>query len=783
MDGGAGRDRPPVPLEPLIPDDVKEYIPANVTGLPGLQNFEEYESLSKALYGSLFLRHRQQEDGTNALVYIGTNYISANNDQMDRFKRINPSTAHLKRTIVDLFRLLQLFKQGWTPLSRNNRQVIINLFDSAEKNTALETLYPNGADVLDRMVVWANHNITTLTYLMEKNNFLVYAVYALDQAMVSLDNLRVCCQDLVTEQITKDEATQVSRRVTHWRGFAVFNINQYLSYNNAQRIVEGKMTLGQITLYEDLILGGNEGIMSRVRNKSILNTVFRPPAGFNIHGLAEIQVIQTSLSPLLKEISSYTPSDQASARQRSESIKPQVQRCVSAMTDFREGVESGEEPTLGKARGLIKSFNHLHVSLLKLEGDKVTIDEDTVGITVSTLESNIVELENFAYELEVKSKREEARKEREVQNMLKESITAKALRLKKLKTPDDYLDWKKSLDSLLPHVLSPYAKASIVRDSLLCQEDKVLCEHMEFDDIIKYITRKYSSPALVQQQLEDFTNQKPITGPVLNNVTAINKFLILLKRLEEHKKTSEIDYSARQKIPIILLPPRHLAGFQKDYALKNSEWISKLDLPAADEEDEAASVASGRNLTEEVDEEQRQWLITQMKLYAQILTDEAKNESKYKLVKDDGVSKRKEKSSKTVARSAAAKTEMTGDICPCCNSQHFVDGKPTNCLLYCPKFMGMTGEAKQKFVRSHGYCPRCLNLKKAASHPSPGICLIGERKQIFCPAHDPPSSTHHAIMCRGSTKKGAPRGGGNGGNRRGGGGRGGRNGRRRIMFY
>ena len=42
MDGGAGRDRPPVPLEPLIPDDVKEYIPANVTGLPGLQNFEEY---------------------------------------------------------------------------------------------------------------------------------------------------------------------------------------------------------------------------------------------------------------------------------------------------------------------------------------------------------------------------------------------------------------------------------------------------------------------------------------------------------------------------------------------------------------------------------------------------------------------------------------------------------------------------------------------------------------------------------------------------------------------
>ena len=755
-------DNPGNVLEQYLPEFIKIYLPKTVSQHPYLQSVDEYTNLAQAIYATIVPKYVNR-DNEQVLAYIHTDYLNTSDENLDRIQRSCESLSIAQKSPVSMIKALALFKAGVPNLSRNAKQAIIDSLNVPAKNRTLEHFYPDG-DVLHRLQTFIAHVVELLEYHMKKARYLVQTVYGLEQATAALRELEVGIQNLQTEQITKEEASQISRKVTQWRTFVIDSINNYLNMNDNNTIIDGRMCIPNLNLRDNFELGGANNIVAKVENLRMLYYVWRAPNNFDVNNLQELRDIQTSLSPLIKEIAAYVPSTAATARNHIANIKPQCDRAKEAVAAFREA----DKPSLGEGKGLIVQLKDLLTALTKLERSGVNIDEDTVGVTIATIGTNITTTEDYVYQLEMENKREDARAERELTEMMKNNVSTTALKIKKLRDSSDWLEFNKSYQAILPYVKSTYAKRQILRDALVDKDDIDLCEHLDHEAIIEYLQKKYSSPDLVCKELQTFlTKRHP--DSTTGRVKAINKFLLIYARLQEHKLESELDYTARQKLPEIVLPPTHLATYKRELAKKNMGW-----------KEAGLGSSSDGSISTELDKLQREFVISEVKIYLEILTEEAKLNGRFTDNSDKRHYPRHQKS-----ENVGFYGEVYGDSCVCCDRTHFVDGKPTKCLLHCPDFRNLPLDKRQAVVRVNRYCSRCLHYKHPDTHPtsSASDCVIGSRKQIMCKHHDTPTPSHHPILCHkaksdysgNSSRGGDDRRGGGGHN---GGGRGGRGGAR-----
>ena len=102
-------------------------------------------------------------------------------------------------------------------------------------------------------------------------------------------------------------------------------------------------------------------------------------------------------------------------------------------------------------------------------------------------------------------------------------------------------------------------------------------------------------------------------------------------------------------------------------------------------------------------------------------------------------------------------------------------------LSRCTKFKSLDVQNRVAIVKRHDYCRKCLRPKRAGDgiHDNGG-CKIAAERDLACRNHDPPSPSHHYLLCFASSDNStgaseqSQRGAGRGGGRGRGGGQGGR---------
>ena len=667
--------------------------------------FDEYKNILIALYSTL----RVKQAANNVGNYVATGYCSLTEALLrNNIRNAHPTFTDARATPVWLYRILRMLVQPPTA-TRNQLAGIVPSLSNANVNAVLKDHHHNeGTDALDNPSLpveyfqrWITDAYAALLYCHKKARTAYEFIRLYDDYCGGLDNLTNRVGDMLLNLLDRNTVNQLATDVGEIRSkmeLACESLVKDIDIQqaaNSQQIFLNFEEAGQVDIQQ---------IKAKIANHTLWSYhILMGGAAANFRATSNLQIKEQSnkLQPLIKDIRSYAPSSLDRAKEKAANVKASVVLLVKDMEKFAD-TEDLTFRNLSTASNLMKKINIYRDRCEQLSMEGVAFDEPTLGTTSKKMDEYYILVHRFITDEEIELKKKEQRDRLEANEILK---TAPAIELPKLRGVGDWLNFKASLEKIMPYHQSDIIKCTLVRKALMDKADISRCQNLKYDGIINYLNTRYNDASLIPRLVDRMLILKPAGDSDLTSYNNLTEFLSCWSQLELHNGCDRIDSFVREKLINILLTRNLQHDFLKDNIAQEKKW--KEESAVTDElDDGVASVASTSFSVaqgEEFEVRRRESFVSAMKVYCEMVRRIVTTSTT-----KDPVKKPFQRKSPIAVNASYAKDKS----CPACNSSHHTGKSMANCQ----KFRAMSAQERFDFATTNNICKRCLFPRSDGKH-------------------------------------------------------------------
>ena len=729
-----------------VPEAVDEFIPQALVFNGKCRTSVEYILLIQNAYKLLTIK--QVRFNNQAVEQcLSFKFLSNGNGQLVTNIRTSTSDlANLPKTVVGLYSLLTTITSGLTYKTADLAISCITNFNNQNVNDLLETLYQqDGDDKSDpgyKFTLFVERFIPAclkaVKFVHQKARMGVELYYDIVHLKKDIAKLKIYYHQMLTSLKDRAKVNNLLLHVMVTMDDAMKKLKNYSnhweenSFKQCTSILEGKVEVHRENFYFDNTEAEDDGnLKAWVEKKLIYNHLLCIP-DISPESVPIFKGLTEDLHPIINGIRTFTPSPLEIAKERAAFMKITISKVVSDAQDF---LSKDGEHTIGKAKYLLDQIKSKREAIDNLQLSGLVIDHQTVGVTLEELDEYYVKISNILSQQEFESKINEA-KQRAANNELAKG--APQLELPPLTGFSSWLNFKKSLNEIMPLHSNPLVKKQILLKSLRNKEDKNRCQNMDYENCFSYLIQRYESSALIPELIDSLLDMSPAISDKQSyeNLTQLISTTAMIKTYDQLDK---LDNNARSKLMFILLHRELQLHFLKDQSIFEESIRKEICSDLVDLE--SLSDASCLN-TPELESKRRSWWLEQMTRYLGIARDLVKH---HQSVKKSSSSRKQQSNYNSQSKSYSVNEQDDSQYqCPICDVQHIRKGDVLLSLSQCFRFRRMDVQERISIVDTYDHCKICLRAKSDGQHNDG--CTLARERQLRCTKCDPPSASHHTMI-------------------------------------
>ena len=729
-----------------VPEAVNEFIPQALVFNGKCRTSVEYILLIQNAYKLLTIK--QVRFNNQAVEQcLSFKFLSNGNGQLVTNIRTSTSDlANLPKTVVGLYSLLTTITSGLTYKTTDLTISCITSFNNQNVNDLLETLYQqDGDDKSDpgyKFTLFVERFIPAclkaVKFVHQKARMGVELYYDIVHLKKDIAKLKIYYHQMLTSLKDRAKVNNLLLHVMVTMDDAMKKLKNYSnhweenSFKQCTSILEGKVEVHRENFYFDNTEAEDDGnLKAWVEKKLIYNHLLCIP-DISPESVPIFKGLTEDLHPIINGIRTFTPSPLEIAKERAAFMKITISKVVSDAQDF---LSKDGEHTIGKAKYLLDQIKSKREAIDNLQLSGLVIDHQSVGVTLEELDEYYVKISNILSQQEFESKINEA-KQRAANNELAKG--APQLELPPLTGFSSWLNFKKSLNEIMPLHSNPLVKKQILLKSLRNKEDKNRCQNMDYENCFSYLIQRYESSALIPELIDSLLDMSPAISDKQSyeNLTQLISTTAMIKTYDQLDK---LDNNARSKLMFILLHRELQLHFLKDQSIFEESIRKEICSDLVDLE--SLSDASCLN-TPELETKRRSWWLEQMTRYLGIARDLVKH---HQSVKKSSSSRKQQSNYNSQIKSYSVNEQDDSQYqCPICDVQHIRKGDVLLSLSQCFRFRRMDVQERISIVDTYDHCKICLRAKSDGQHNDG--CTLARERQLRCTKCDPPSASHHTMI-------------------------------------
>ena len=729
-----------------VPEAVDEFIPQALVFNGKCRTSVEYILLIQNAYKLLTIK--QVRFNNQAVEQcLSFKFLSNGNGQLVTNIRTSTSDlANLPKTVVGLYSLLTTITSGLTYKTADLAISCITNFNNQNVNDLLETLYQqDGDDKSDpgyKFTLFVERFIPAclkaVKFVHQKARMGVELYYDIVHLKKDIAKLKIYYHQMLTSLKDRAKVNNLLLHVMVTMDDAMKKLKNYSnhweenSFKQCTSILEGKVEVHRENFYFDNTEAEDDGnLKAWVEKKLIYNHLLCIP-DISPESVPIFKGLTEDLHPIINGIRTFTPSPLEIAKERAAFMKITISKVVSDAQDF---LSKDGEHTIGKAKYLLDQIKSKREAIDNLQLSGLVIDHQSVGVTLEELDEYYVKISNILSQQEFESKINEA-KQRAANNELAKG--APQLELPPLTGFSSWLNFKKSLNEIMPLHSNPLVKKQILLKSLRNKEDKNRCQNMDYENCFSYLIQRYESSALIPELIDSLLEMSPAISDKQSyeNLTQLISTTAMIKTYDQLDK---FDNNARSKLMFILLHRELQLHFLKDQSIFEESIRKEICSVLVDLE--SLSDASCLN-TPELETKRRSWWLEQMTRYLGIARDLVKH---HQSVKKSSSSRKQQSNYNSQSKSYSVNEQDDSQYqCPICDVQHIRKGDVLLSLSQCFRFRRMDVQERISIVDTYDHCKICLRAKSDGQHNDG--CTLARERQLRCTKCDPPSASHHTMI-------------------------------------
>ena len=729
-----------------VPEAVDEFIPQALVFNGKCRTSVEYILLIQNAYKLLTIK--QVRFNNQAVEQcLSFKFLSNGNGQLVTNIRTSTSDlANLPKTVVGLYSLLTTITSGLTYKTADLAISCITNFNNQNVNDLLETLYQqDGDDKSDpgyKFTLFVERFIPAclkaVKFVHQKARMGVELYYDIVHLKKDIAKLKIYYHQMLTSLKDRAKVNNLLLHVMVTMDDAMKKLKNYSnhweenSFKQCTSILEGKVEVHRENFYFDNTEAEDDGnLKAWVEKKLIYNHLLCIP-DISPESVPIFKGLTEDLHPIINGIRTFTPSPLEIAKERAAFMKITISKVVSDAQDF---LSKDGEHTIGKAKYLLDQIKSKREAIDNLQLSGLVIDHQSVGVTLEELDEYYVKISNILSQQEFESKINEA-KQRAANNELAKG--APQLELPPLTGFSSWLNFKKSLNEIMPLHSNPLVKKQILLKSLRNKEDKNRCQNMDYENCFSYLIQRYESSALIPELIDSLLDMSPAISDKQSyeNLTQLISTTAMIKTYDQLDK---LDNNARSKLMFILLHRELQLHFLKDQSIFEESIRKEICSDLVDLE--SLSDASCLN-TPELESKRRSWWLEQMTRYLGIARDLVKH---HQSVKKSSSSRKQQSNYNSQSKSYSVNEQDDSQYqCPICDVQHIRKGDVLLSLSQCFRFRRMDVQERISIVDTYDHCKICLRAKSDGQHNDG--CTLARERQLRCTKCDPPSASHHTMI-------------------------------------
>ena len=729
-----------------VPEAVDEFIPQALVFNGKCRTSVEYILLIQNAYKLLTIK--QVRFNNQAVEQcLSFKFLSNGNGQLVTNIRTSTSDlANLPKTVVGLYSLLTTITSGLTYKTADLAISCITNFNNQNVNDLLETLYQqDGDDKSDpgyKFILFVERFIPAclkaVKFVHQKARMGVELYYDIVHLKKDIAKLKIYYHQMLTSLKDRAKVNNLLLHVMVTMDDAMKKLKNYSnhweenSFKQCTSILEGKVEVHRENFYFDNTEAEDDGnLKAWVEKKLIYNHLLCIP-DISPESVPIFKGLTEDLHPIINGIRTFTPSPLEIAKERAAFMKITISKVVSDAQDF---LSKDGEHTIGKAKYLLDQIKSKREAIDNLQLSGLVTDHQSVGVTLEELDEYYVKISNILSQQEFESKINEA-KQRAANNELAKG--APQLELPPLTGFSSWLNFKKSLNEIMPLHSNPLVKKQILLKSLRNKEDKNRCQNMDYENCFSYLIQRYESSALIPELIDSLLEMSPAISDKQSyeNLTQLISTTAMIKTYDQLDK---LDNNARSKLMFILLHRELQLHFLKDQSIFEESIRKEICSDLVDLE--SLSDASCLN-TPELESKRRSWWLEQMTRYLGIARDLVKH---HQSVKKSSSSRKQQSNYNSQSKSYSVNEQDDSQYqCPICDVQHIRKGDVLLSLSQCFRFRRMDVQERISIVDTYDHCKICLRAKSDGQHNDG--CTLARERQLRCTKCDPPSASHHTMI-------------------------------------
>ena len=729
-----------------VPEAVDEFIPQALVFNGKCRTSVEYILLIQNAYKLLTIK--QVRFNNQAVEQcLSFKFLSNGNGQLVTNIRTSTSDlANLPKTVVGLYSLLTTITSGLTYKTADLAISCITNFNNQNVNDLLETLYQqDGDDKSDpgyKFTLFVERFIPAclkaVKFVHQKARMGVELYYDIVHLKKDIAKLKIYYHQMLTSLKDRAKVNNLLLHVMVTMDDAMKKLKNYSnhweenSFKQCTSILEGKVEVHRENFYFDNTEAEDDGnLKAWVEKKLIYNHLLCIP-DISPESVPIFKGLTEDLHPIINGIRTFTPSPLEIAKERAAFMKITISKVVSDAQDF---LSKDGEHTIGKAKYLLDQIKSKREAIDNLQLSGLVTDHQSVGVTLEELDEYYVKISNILSQQEFESKINEA-KQRAANNELAKG--APQLELPPLTGFSSWLNFKKSLNEIMPLHSNPLVKKQILLKSLRNKEDKNRCQNMDYENCFSYLIQRYESSALIPELIDSLLEMSPAISDKQSyeNLTQLISTTAMIKTYDQLDK---FDNNARSKLMFILLHRELQLHFLKDQSIFEESIRKEICSDLVDLE--SLSDASCLN-TPELESKRRSWWLEQMTRYLGIARDLVKH---HQSVKKSSSSRKQQSNYNSQSKSYSVNEQDDSQyLCPICDVQHIRKGDVLLSLSQCFRFRRMDVQERISIVDTYDHCKICLRAKSDGQHNDG--CTLARERQLRCTKCDPPSTSHHTMI-------------------------------------
>lgn len=650
--------------------------------------------------------HRDAFDYFYTLLYINPyeqgrfrleiTFFELTDAQFEQLKLRYPNFE--KRNPHSLYKLCQYVINS-PAQTRQHNENLLALCTNEETNTRVIQWYKsflirdneNAPDppLIDSIIQFANKVSTICAYLIKKTQKAKSFYTPCSQFIRETGTLQTQVSNMLLGLTPRNQIFATAQRIATWRDQASIKYREYLRYNlenleTALHILRGNNYNRNVHfVYTDF--------RATVQNKTVFMNHHYQVGDQVQDALTDptLAAASSQLDNLISQIHSFTPDISELQNKKAERINSRI---TALDADFYR-FQTGTQPTAAKAKILKTTCNFLLTELenLYLQGPQDHIA--SIPAAREVMEQKINYLDNYLTSL-TDTKEQEAIENKAASNEI--SKTLSIVNLPKLKSPMGYLNWRANLERLFKHYKSDLSRMSLIRRSVIKQQDKYRLDTMKtHKEMLSYIEKIYGQ---LDYLLPLMFKRLSTLPPGNSDYQVLKNYEIFIQQVSLLKDNNLLDKLDRFLIETLvtkILTDTARSLYYRDMLLKEPDWKLSAEITPSDQE---TPILNTNNDYEKLRRDH----------FLQFAAES------YETLRRISNNRFFEKQMKPKPESGAYSTEVKrkeSEDCPFCSTSHQAN------LIKCPNFNKWTPKVRyQKFKDIKGYCRRCLEKVDFSKH-------------------------------------------------------------------